>query len=299
MLETAGASGALRFHTADLTSDDGWSAAVAGAEYVLHVASPFPADQSADAAAMVEAARGGTLRVLRAARGAGVRRVVVTSSFAAVGYGHGGGDRVLDEQDWTDLDGDDVTGYVASKTLAERAAWEFAREAPDLELTVVNPVGIFGPVLGPDHSSSTGIIRRMLDGGMPVAPPVWTNTVDVRDAADLHVRAMTAPAAAGQRYLALAGEPISFAEVGAVLRHRLGDAGRLAPVQQIPAATVRQLAGTQPDLAGLVPQLDVVRRASNHKARTELGWSPRSNEDAVAATGESLLRLGLLGGRRR
>jgi dihydroflavonol-4-reductase len=301
MLRTAGVAdvAGIRYFPADLTRDDGWDAAVAGADYVVHVASPFPGAAPADENDVIEPARDGTLRVLRAARAAGVRRVVLTSSFAAVGYGHGRTSRVFDERDWTDVDGPGVGAYVKSKAIAERAAWDFIEaEGKDLELTAINPVGIFGPVLGPDYASSIAIIATMLTGGMRIAPPVWTQTVDVRDAADLHVRAMTAPQAAGQRYLALAGGVMSFGQIAATLRARLGDAAAQAPARSAPAWLIKGLARLQPGRRELVSQLGVVRRASNEKARTELGWAPRPNEDAVTASGESLIRLGLLGQAR-
>jgi dihydroflavonol-4-reductase len=297
MLATAKAPepAGVSFFRADLTADSGWAEAVAGAEYVVHVASPFPAAHPKHEDELIVPARDGALRVLRAARDAGVKRVVLTSSFAAVGYGHDRSGRVFDEQDWTDTAGPDVTPYVKSKAVAERAAWDFIEEeGKDLELSVVNPVGIFGPVLGPNYSSSIAIITAMLTGGMRAAPPVWTNVVDVRDAVDLHVRAMTAPPAAGQRYLALAGEPISFHQIAATLRARLGDAAAKAPASTAPAWLIRLMSRFNPPLREMVPQLNIIRRASNAKARSELGWSPRSNEDAVTATGESLNRLGLL-----
>lgn len=297
MLATAKARepAGVSFFRADLTADAGWAEAVAAADYVVHVASPFPAARPKHEDELIVPARDGALRVLRAARDAGVKRIVLTSSFAAVGYGHDRSGRVFDEQDWTDTAGSDVTPYVKSKAIAERAAWDFIEhEGKGLELSVVNPVGIFGPVLGPDYSSSIGIITTMLAGGMRAAPPVWTNTVDVRDAADLHVRAMTAPQAAGQRYLALAGEPISFHQIAATLRARLGAAAAKTPTSTAPAWLIRFMSRFTPPLREIVPQLNVVRRASNAKARSELGWSPRSNEDAVTATGESLNRLGLL-----
>jgi dihydroflavonol-4-reductase len=298
MLRTAGAPGiaGVRYFPADLTRDEGWAEAVKGADYVLHVASPFPRSAPEDENDIIVPARDGVLRVLRAARDADVRRVVLTSSFAAVGYGHEPASRVFDEHDWTDVDGPGVSAYVKSKAIAERTAWDFMdHEGRDLELTVVNPVGIFGPVLGPDYASSIQIIATMLDGGMRLAPPMWTQTVDVRDAADLHVRAMTAPQAAGQRYLALAGGVMSFHEIAVTLRSRLGKSAARVPAGSAPGWLIRLMSRFQPRLRELAPQLGVIRRASNAKARAELDWSPRSNEDAVAASAESLVRLGLAG----
>src|SRR5690606_27600487 len=147
------------------------------------------------------------LRVLRAARDAGVRRVVLTSSYAAIGYGQPQQSAPFDETNWTNPDGDDVRAYVKSKTLAERAAWDFmAREGGAMELSVVNPVAIMGPVLGADYSTSILLVRRLLDGDMPGCPRLFFGIVDVRDVADLHMHCMLDPAAKGERFLALAGE---------------------------------------------------------------------------------------------
>lgn len=298
MLSLAEAPGRERvsYVEADLTSDAGWDQAAVGADYVLHIASPFPGSHPKDENELIIPARDGALRVLRAARDADVMRVVLTSSFAAVGYGHGPTDRVFTEADWTSLDGPGVAPYIKSKAVAERAAWEFiAAEGQGLELTTINPVGIFGPVLGPDYSNSIRIIHAMLTGAMRAAPPIWTNTVDVRDVADLHVNAMTSSAAAGQRYLALAGEPISFEQIALALRSQLGEAAAQAPTRSAPAWLLRLLSTTiSPQLRETVPQLGIVRRASNAKAREQLGWAPRSNEESVVASARSLVRLGLL-----
>jgi dihydroflavonol-4-reductase len=286
----------LSYLRADLTSDEGWADAAAGTDYVLHVASPFPSSQPKDENELVVPARDGALRVLRAAAEGGARRVVMTSSFAAVGYGHGPEDRAFDENDWSNLDAPGVTPYVKSKTIAERAAWEFIeREGGGLELAVVNPVAILGPVLGPDYSNSIRMITALLNGWLPAALPVWFNVVDVRDVVDLHLKAMTSPEAAGQRFLAVAGEPISFHQIALALRAALGDAAGKAPRGTAPAWLVRAIAVFAPPLREMVPQLNVVRRANGSKARTLLGWSPRSNEEAAVACAESLLRLGLAG----
>ena len=298
MLATAGAPHTERvsYFEADLTSDDGWATATRGADYVLHVASPFPSERPKTEDELIIPARDGALRVLRSARDAGVRRVVLTSSCAAVTYGHPRTDRLFAEDDWTELTGPGVSAYIRSKTVAERTAWDFIdAEGADLELSVINPVGIFGPALGPDFASSLLIIKTMLDGGMRTAPPLWTQVVDVRDVVDAHLKAMTSPIAAGQRYIALAGEPLSFARIGQILHARLAGQAAEAPTRAAPAWLITVLARFNPRLQELVPQLNNVRTASNAKIRKELGWTPRSNEEAVTSSAESLLRLGLAG----
>jgi nucleoside-diphosphate-sugar epimerase len=282
---------ALTVIAADLTSDQNWAQAVAGCRYVQHVASPFPGGEPAHEDDLIVPAREGTLRVLRAAHDAGVRRVVVTSSFAAIGYGQPVTERAFTEDDWTDPEAD-IAPYVKSKVLAERAAWEFA-ENVGLELAVVNPVGIFGPVVGPDHSSSIAMISQLF-GGMPGTPRVYFGVVDVRDAADLHLLAMTDPQAAGQRFIAAAGDAVSLHQIALAIRARLGDAAAVVPAVELPDEVVREAAKANPALRGVLPNLGVIRHLSNDKARTVLGWTPRSSQDAVAATAESLLALGLL-----
>ncbi len=284
---------ALSFVTADLTADAGWGEAVSGCEFVLHVASPFPLGQPKHEDDLIVPAREGALRVLAAARDAQVKRVVMTSSFAAVGYGVPPRGRPFTEEDWTNPDAEGLSAYTKSKTLAERAAWDFiAREGTGLELSVVNPVGVFGPVLGPDFSTSIQLVKRLLDGAMPGIPRVAYGIVDVRDVADLHVRAMTDPAAAGERFLAVAGEFMTVAEIAAVLRERMGDDGRKVPTRMLPDWLVRLVSRFDSSVKQIVPELGKLKQASNAKAKRELGWAPRSNDEAIVASGESLVRLG-------
>ncbi|HKR77910.1 MAG TPA: aldehyde reductase [Rhodanobacter sp.] len=297
MLRQGGAEpgGQLSFAEADLERDAGWPEAVAGCDHVLHVASPFPPTLPKHEDELIVPAREGALRVLRAARDAGVRRVVLTSSFAAVGYGHPPQAAAFDETSWTDVEGDDVQPYAKSKTLAERAAWDFvAREGGALELSVVNPVGVFGPVLGPDYSTSILLVQRLMDGAMPGCPQLHFGVVDVRDVADLHLRAMTDPAAKGGRFLAVAGDFMSIRDIAMVLRRHLGPMARKVPTLQLPNWLVRLAALRDPAVKQIIPELGKRKNATGAKARRVLGWSPRPNEDAVVATAESLARLGLL-----
>src|SRR5271166_196992 len=229
LLKTGGAEAGdrLTFFVADLEQDAGWAEAVASCDYVLHVASPFPPTVPKHENELIVPAREGALRVLRAARDVGVKRVVLTSSFAAIGYGHPPQNAPFDETNWTDPNAADVAPYTKSKTLAERAAWDFmAKEGGGLELSVVNPVGVFGPVLGPDYSTSILLVQRLMDGAMPGVPRLYFGVVDVRDVAGLHIRAMTHPAAKGERFLAVAGDFMSMAEIAKVLKARMGDAAK-------------------------------------------------------------------------
>ncbi|GIT79859.1 dihydroflavonol-4-reductase [Leifsonia sp. LS1] len=284
----------LGFAVADLTVDDGWAQAVDGCRFVLHFASPFPARQPKDPDELIVPARDGALRVLRAAADAGVERVVQTSSFAAIGYGHAPTARAFTEKDWTELDsGRPVSAYVRSKTIAERAAWSFIDEHRSaggaMQLATVNPVGILGPVLGPDVSSSVELIRLVRDGRIPRLPDVWFGIVDVRDVAALHLLAMTRPEAAGERFLAIAGEVMSAAQVARFIRGRLGeDAGRRVPTKVMPAWMLRAVAPFSRTVRDVLPEVGAQRRASAEKALTMLGWEPRTRETALAATVDTL-----------
>jgi nucleoside-diphosphate-sugar epimerase len=287
----------LAFFAADLTADAGWAEAVAGCDFVLHVASPFPLAVPRHEDELIIPAREGALRVLRAARDAGVRRVVQTSSFAAIGYGHPQMPRPFDEHDWTQVDGPGLTASAKSKTLAERAAWDFlAREGGSMELAVVNPVGVFGPVLGADFSTSIELVRRMMDGALPALPRIAFGVVDVRDVADLHLKAMTAPDAAGERFLAVAGDFLSLRDIAQVLKRRLGDKARRVPTRELPDWLLRIVALVDKSVGQIVPELGKPKNAVNDKARRMLGWTPRPAEEALVATAESLVRLGLVKG---
>jgi nucleoside-diphosphate-sugar epimerase len=281
----------LSFAAADLTSDDGWDDAVRGCAHVLHVASPFPPQQPKNEDDVIGPACEGTLRVLRAAAKGGVRRVVLTSSFAAIGYSPKSSALPYDESDWTDTTRPQ-SPYVKSKTLAERAAWDFVAQHPDgPELTVINPVGIFGPVLGHDYATSVGIIRILLDGRLPAIPRSSFAVVDVRDVADLHVKAMVSPQAAGERFLAAAGQPVTLPEVAHILRTRLGDGASRVPAREAPDWLVRVAARIVPKLESSVATLGAPKAICTAKATNVLGWQPRPVADTVADTGESLLRL--------
>jgi nucleoside-diphosphate-sugar epimerase len=296
MLNNAGTprQEALTFVVADLARDAGWSQAVDGCHYVHHIASPFPSSAPKHEDELIVPARDGTVRVLRAARDAGVRRVVLTSSFVAVGYGHKPQTAPFDETTWTEIDGPGVTAYGKSKTLAERAAWDFIhREGDGLELSVINPVGIFGPTFGPDFSASILIIKKLLDG-FPFCPRIYFGAVDVRDVADMHLRAMTNPRANGERFLAVAGGLVSLLDIATILKQHLGSAARRAPTREIPDWLVRRFAIFVPELKLIAPELGKRKNVSNEKAKRILGWKPRSNEEAIVAAGESLVRLGLL-----
>lgn len=295
MVKAGGAEAreALSFAAADLTSDAGWPEAVAGCDFVLHVASPFPPGAPKHEDELIVPAREGALRVLRAAREAGVKRVVLTSSFAAIGYGHEPTSRPFTEDDWSDVGGH-LSAYAKSKTLAERAAWDFVGRGESPELSVVNPVGILGPVLGSDLSTSILIVQRLMDGAMPGCPRLSFGLVDVRDVADLHLRAMTHPAAKGQRFLAIAGSFVSMPEIAQVLKARLGDAAKRVPTRTLPNWLVRLVGRFDPAVATIVPELGKLKNATSEKARRVLGWQPRSSEDAIVATAESLSRLRLL-----
>ena len=265
----------LEVVTAGLTTEEGWAEAAAGCDEVHHVASPMIHADDPDE--VIIPARDGTLHVLRAARDAGARRVVLTSSFAAVGYSPKP-DAEYTEADWTDPDTPGLAPYPRSKAIAERTAWNFIEnEGGQTELVVINPTFILGPTLTTQARSSLYLIKAMLDGTTPAVPRQRFGVADVRDVADIHIRAMASPEAAGKRFLVLADGPtITFLDIAQILRERLGSLAERVPTEEAPGPQPRQL---------------IIR---NDRAKLELGWRPRPAETTIVETAESLRDLGLL-----
>jgi nucleoside-diphosphate-sugar epimerase len=306
-------AGRLSFAVADLTSDDGWETAVKGADYVLHVASPLGLSPRGAATpdAMVAAARDGTLRVLRAATGGGVKRVVMTSAANTASPLSYATEGVTDETLWTDPDDQALIPYRRSKTLAERAAWDFMDSgavrtennahrtennahraesgAVRTELATVLPGAVFGPILTTSNIGSVGIIGRMVSGKMRGIPRIGLEIVDVRDLVDVHIRAMTSPEAAGQRFLAT-GEFMWMRDIARVLREGLGADGRQVSTRQVPDFAVRLAARyLDPSLREITPALGRRNRHTTEKARRVLGWQPRPARDTILDCVRSLL----------
>jgi dihydroflavonol-4-reductase len=273
---------------ADLLSDGGWEQAVDGCDHVLHVASPFPLVQPKDPDELIVPAREGTLRVLRAALAAGASRVVVTSSIAAVGGSAEASDRRLDESDWTDLEDPTLTPYARSKTIAERAAWDLVEEMGETErLAVVNPGAILGPVGSGERSPSLEVVQRLV-AGMPGTPRIGFNLVDVRDVADLQIRAMAEPGASGKRLLAVR----SFewmADVAKLLRERLGPEAAKVPKRSVPDLVVRAMGLFDPSIRSIVGQLGRKQEYSSKRAEELLGWAPRPIEETIVACARSMI----------
>ncbi|MDI4649704.1 SDR family oxidoreductase [Cohnella hashimotonis] len=293
MLRAGGAANleGLYFVQADLSSDHNWDEAVKGADYVIHVASPTPNKVYKDENEMIQPAREGVLRVLRAARDAGVKRVVLTSAFGAIGVGHSHHKGPYTEEDWSNTDAK-IHPYQKSKTIAEKAAWAFIRsEGHGLELATVNPVGVMGPILGNDYSHSNDIVRQIIEGKLKSVPKIYSDYVDVRDVADLHILAMLRPEANGQRFIASSSENLSMLDIANILRKHLGDDAKSAPKKELPNLAVRAAAVFNPKLRMVATLLGQDMSTSNRKAKQLLGWQPRSAEEAIAATGKSMVKL--------
>lgn len=276
---------------ADLTADAGWDEALHGVDYVLHVAQPLGLGGEDDPDALVKPAREGMGRVLRAATAAGVKRVVATSAANAASPSSYTEESVSDESVWTDPDDPTLIPYRRAKTVGERTAWDFMADHPGpMTLVTILPGAVFGPILSPSTMGSVGIVARMLSGKMPGTPRVGLEIVDVRDLVDLHIRAMTAPAAAGQRYLAT-GEFMWMNDMAKILKARLGDDARKVSTRQLPDLLVRFMARfVDTSLRGITPALGRKARHSTAKAKAELGWHRRPAATTVEDCGASLLQ---------
>ncbi|MFI5783885.1 NAD-dependent epimerase/dehydratase family protein [Nocardia sp. NPDC051570] len=278
-----GAAGVLEFADVDLLRDDGWDEAVVGADYVLHTASPMPFGSGVD---LITTAREGARRVLGAAARAGVRRAVLTSSGVTADTGDP--DMPATETIWTAPSGSPLRAYPDSKILAECDAWDLAA-ATGLEMTAVLPTFMQGPMLGtPNRPGTVDILRRLLDGKIPAVPNIGWNVVDVRDIAELHILAMTSPAAAGQRFLG-SGDFLWYRDIARILRERLPDDAAKVPTRAMPDIIVKLLARRNPQLAMLRPELGRIRLVDSGKARTQLGWHPRPTEQTIIDTATALI----------
>ncbi len=294
MVRAGGASDErLTFFVASLESDDGWREAIRGCDFVLHVASPTLAQTPKNDDDFVRPARDGVLRVLKLSSEEGVKRVVLTSAMGAIAYGHPPRAEAFTEKDWTNVDGG-IAPYQKSKTLAERAAWDFIAKTPGLELSVVNPAGVIGPILGTDVGPSLGLPLRLLKGELKAAPQFTMPFVDVRDVAELHLLAMTRPEAKGERFLASSGKSLSVLELANILRAKLGPLAARVPRKELPNFVLRFAALFSADVRMILPQLGKSLSVSSEKAERVLGWKARPNEESLVDTANSFVRFGVL-----
>ncbi|MEE9381288.1 MAG: aldehyde reductase [Hyphomonadaceae bacterium] len=285
---------ALEFAYADLTKDEGWDEAVAGCEYVLHVASPFPPTEPKHEDELIIPARDGALRLLRAAKAGGVKRVVLTSSMAAIAYGEKKSNSyVFSEKDWTDVNTPGLDAYVKSKTIAERAAWDFVKENGGPELSVINPGGVLGPLLAKDYSTSGDLVKLLMDRAMPAIPRIGFALVDVRDVAAAHIAAMTVPEAAGERFLCCLDHSW-LQDTAKILDAKYGAEGWKIPTGALPSFVVRIGAMFDKTLRRTKPMLGREVHVDNSHIRKILNWQPYSNEEMVIAMADSMIALGVV-----
>ena len=287
--------GRLELVEADLSKDAGWEAAATGQEYVLHMASPFPASPPRDEAELVRPAVDGTLRVLRASARAGVRRVVMTSSLSAITSGRQPGEvRRRTEEDWGDLGRS--APYAKSKTLAERAAWDFVADHPELELVVINPGLVLGPLQHAATGTSVALVRRLLNREIPAVPELGFAPVDVRDVARAHVLAVEVPGAAGNRYIC-AGSNVWFGDMARILGEEFGSRGYRVPTRRMPYWMLWTVGRFDREVRLGLDFVGSAEQVSADKARRELGWSMRSVRETLADTGRSLIEHGIVRSR--
>lgn len=285
---------ALSFAVADLLSDEGWDAAMADCQYLMHVASPLPIVEPKNHDDLIIPARDGALRALAAAARAGVQRVVLTSSIAAIGYGHES-QSSFTEADWS-IPGKEIGAYASSKVIAERAAWDFiaglpAGEAP--EMVAINPSFVLGPLIDPDGSASIEVVRKLLAREVPGCPKLGFNMVDVRDVAAAHLAGMTHPDAAGKRYIC-STEARMLSHVAEHLNRTFGPRGYPVRSRELPNWLVRIVALFDPAVGRIVPDLGREKHFDNAAIRRDLDWQPRPMDQTITDTAESLIDLGIV-----
>lgn len=272
----------LRFVTLDLTSDAGWAEAMAGIDAVVHAASPFPIAQPKDENVLIRPAVDGTLRVLKSALAAGVHRVVLTSSMEAVMHGNAG---TVTEADWSDLSSPTATAYTKSKTLAERAAWDFVAEHPEMQLTAINPGMVLGTPMDRETGSSVGVIKRFFGGKDPVVPDVRIPVTDVADVSLAHVAALKTPASIGQRYI-VADKFMSMPEMTRVLKDAYPQ--RKIATRIAPRFLLRLLALFDGEVRAILPWVGWKATLDNGKVRNQLGVAITPAKDSILATARFL-----------
>ena len=282
----------LEFFIADLLNDDGWKEAVEGSKYVLHVASPFFLGEPENEDVFIKPAVEGTLRVLKACADSDVQKVVLTSSFAAVGYGHSREKEVYTEEDWSSVDGE-ISPYAKSKTLAEKAAWDFVEnleESKKFELTVINPVAVTGPMLTSDIGSSNDFLLKLISGSMPACPKIHMGYIDVRDVAKAHIFSMTEEKTNGERIIVSENE-MFFAEVGKTLN----EAGfKKSPTKEMPNFLVKIMSLFVGELKTLLSALNRKGDIDKTKAKSFFNWDYISTEQSVTETAQQLQDMGLI-----
>ena len=286
----------LTFIEADLSKDANWDMAVEKCDYILHVASPFMSTVSSNEDEFIKPAVEGTLRVLQAAKDAGVKRVVMTSSFGAVGYGKQDKEKIFTESDWTNPDDKTIDPYIKSKTLAEKAAWDLIKnDSFGMELSVVNPVGVFGPILNKNLSSSIMLIQQLMNGSMKKGcPNIFFGVVDVRDLADLQIRVMTNPKAKGERFIGVSDNySLSLLDAATMIKNNIDKKYKI-PSREIPNWLMKMLARFNPSIRAVLPNLGIIINSSNQKAKDILDWKPRNREETIIETAKSLIEHDLI-----
>ncbi len=275
----------------DLESDKGWDEAVAGVDVIQHLASPFPMSVPKDPNDLIRPARDGALRVLKAAKKAGINRVIMTSSFAAVGYGWGDDlPEVCTEEHWTNPNNTaDCRPYMQSKTLAERAAWEYVEgEGKGIQLTAINPVAVFGPIRSEQVKTSVGVVAQLMGGKIPALPNVGIQVVDVRDVSAAHIATMENDESIGERYI-LADEFFSMKECSQVLKEAFPNYADKLPTRSMPDFLVKLIALFSADMKSMVTELNKRRMGSSDKVKQLLGRDLIPGRDAFIASGETLI----------